>query len=136
MKPWRRIVASKDGYTTLPKECEEFWLCVPADYTVAIWSRGLIDTLLLGAEPVPEEGGLRVVYGISRGAFWLVSTVVGSPFGTVDKQKSSFAAPYPSLYDNILRINTIGSDGVPTGDELRACGGKLWRGFTLTQALT
>ena len=123
MKPWRKIVASKDGYTTLPKEYKEFWLCVPADYTVAIWSRGLINALLLNAEPVPEGGGMRIVYGISRGAFWLVSTVVGTPFGGVDKQKSSFAPPYLSLSDNILRINTIGSDGVPTGDKLQG----MWR---------
>lgn len=123
MKPWRIIVSSKDGYTTLPKECEEFWFCVPADYTIAIWSRGLINTLLLNAEPVPEGGGMRVVYGISRGCFWLVPTVVGSAYDSVDKQKSYFAQPFPTLSGNILRINTIGSDGVPTGDNLQG----FWR---------
>lgn len=66
---------------------------------------------------------MRVVYGISRGDFWLVSTVVGLSYDSVDKQKSYFAQPIPSLSGNILRINTIGSDGVPTGDNLQG----MWR---------
>lgn len=118
MKPWRRIVPYKNGDTRLPKECEEFLVYVPPDYTTKILSRGAVDGLLLNAEPLSDVAGQRAIYGIKRGALWVLVTVVGTPVLGADKLNTSSPPPYLTPAGNIIEVNTIDADGVPTGNRV------------------
>ena len=96
---------------------------VPPDYTTAIWSRGAVNGLLLNAQPLSGVAGQRVIYGIGRGGLWVLLTAVGTPMLDADKLKTSFPPPYHTPAGNIIEVNTIGADGVPTGDKVLG----IWR---------
>lgn len=115
MKPWRRIVPTKNGAIVLPKECVEFLLNLPITYNVKINSVGVTFSKILELfGESSETEGTTSIQGFKRGSFWVLM-VTKNTLGEPDKA-SQCGKPVPILTDAensiVVIVKTV--DGHPT----------------------